>query len=127
MVLQVNFVLQLHPLQGLLGVQTAQGGDKAVAQGDGSHGEKFPPLGAISTSVAFSAMGGGERVGQSDDLAARPVEVGYDVIGGAGVPGIGDDQQAVLGWTSLSAVGRSLVEVVSRWTLSHICWSMKAR
>ena len=57
MVLQGNFVLQLHPLQGLLGVQTAQGGDKAVAQGDGSHGEKFPPLGAISTSVAFSAMG----------------------------------------------------------------------
>ena len=45
MVLQGNFVLQLHPLQGLLGVQTAQGGDKAVAQGDGSHGGEVPAVG----------------------------------------------------------------------------------
>ena len=44
-VLQGNFVLQLHPLQGLLGVQTAQGGDKAVAQGDGSHGGEVPAVG----------------------------------------------------------------------------------
>lgn len=91
------------------------------------HGGEVPAVGGDQHLGGFQRDGGGERVGQSDDLAARPVEVGYDVIGGAGVPGIGDDQQAVLGWTSLSAVGRSLVEVVSRWTLSHICWSMKAR
>ena len=96
MVLQGNFVLQLHPLQGLLGVQTAQGGDKAVAQGDGSHGGEVPAVGGDQHLGGFQRDGGGERVGQSDDLAARPVEVGYDVIGGAGVPGIGDDQQAVL-------------------------------
>ena len=59
-------------------------------------GEKFPPLGGDQHLGGFQRDGGGERVGQSDDLAARPVEVGYDVIGGAGVPGIGDDQQAVL-------------------------------